>query len=337
MIYIETIKVNVEEAIQGSIEHIERKYHSLVRPDFTQYSAIYPFTTENLTGYIEKLKLFGKKVLTVTGSGDQALNLVLNGARQIDNYDVTDNTYFYAELKIAALKVLNYQEFLYFLCNDYQSLHNENDIMKYETYLLMKQYLSQESQQYWDGIYTYFANDGKKLRDSKLFLGKDKLSRTIRNNEYLQSEEKYNQTKKNLEQVKLTFYHLNVMELNRLYPNVYDVILCSNIYYYLSFDIYATMKPEEFFEYVKSYLTSILNKDGQIVFAYQYDHAIKNKKEKIRNLRNLFSQLKQRKWDYNENDFKWGNQIHFPSFNAPDTKLDTVYIFDKKDETKKRN
>lgn len=45
-----------------------------------RFNSIYPFTSENIAGYMKDLNLTGKKVITVTGSTDHILNVILQGA-----------------------------------------------------------------------------------------------------------------------------------------------------------------------------------------------------------------------------------------------------------------
>ena len=63
------------------------------------FKNVYPFTTENIAGYIERLDLKDKSVLTVGSSGDQAFNALLLGANRIVLYDINPNTYEFLKLK----------------------------------------------------------------------------------------------------------------------------------------------------------------------------------------------------------------------------------------------
>ena len=54
---------------------------------------IYPFTTENIKGYLGKLGPKDKTILTVGSSGDQAFNSLLLGAKEVTVFDVS----YYAE------------------------------------------------------------------------------------------------------------------------------------------------------------------------------------------------------------------------------------------------
>ena len=53
---------------------------------------VYPFTTEEISGYFKYLNLKDKSVLTVGSSGDQAFNAIYYGARKVTLFDINPNT-----------------------------------------------------------------------------------------------------------------------------------------------------------------------------------------------------------------------------------------------------
>ena len=57
--------------------------------NFNDY--IYPFTTEMISGYFDKLDLKEKTVLTVGSSIDQGLNALLLGAKNVTVFDINPN------------------------------------------------------------------------------------------------------------------------------------------------------------------------------------------------------------------------------------------------------
>ena len=77
-----------------------------------RFNSIYPFTSENIAGYMKDLDLTGKKVITVTGSTDHILNAILQGATEITTFDINPLTKPYMDLKISALKNLSYEDFI---------------------------------------------------------------------------------------------------------------------------------------------------------------------------------------------------------------------------------
>ena len=80
----------------------------------TNFSRIYTFTTENISGYLKYFDLKDKTLLTVGSSGDQILNAYFYGARDITLYDINPYAKYYIYLKVAAILSLDYKEFQYF-------------------------------------------------------------------------------------------------------------------------------------------------------------------------------------------------------------------------------
>ena len=69
----------------------------------TNFLSTYMFSNENINGFIKKISLNERQVLTVCSSGDQAFNLVLNGASKVDLFDINRFTKYYFYLKKAAI------------------------------------------------------------------------------------------------------------------------------------------------------------------------------------------------------------------------------------------
>ena len=69
----------------------------------TYFTQIYPFTTENINGYLPLFDLNNKTLLTVGSSGDQVLNAVISGCKEIDVIDLCPFSQEYFNLKRAAI------------------------------------------------------------------------------------------------------------------------------------------------------------------------------------------------------------------------------------------
>ena len=81
--------------------------------DLTKFESgdlVYAWTTEYLSLYYEK-NLIGKKVLSVTSSGDHILHSVLSGATDVTGFDINRFCKYYSALKIAMIKKYEYEEF----------------------------------------------------------------------------------------------------------------------------------------------------------------------------------------------------------------------------------
>lgn len=276
--------LNLEEAKRETVNFLNKKSFSLVRPEFNKYDPIYQFSTENLQ-YLEKIK--GSKVLAVTGSFDQALNLVYEGSSEIDNYDVNVLTVYYAGLKYAAMKCLTYQEYLAFFAGD--------NLLDYDTYSRLRPYLHQTLMNYWDFIYELFNKDNNAIKNSRLFQNSGTIGQIIGSNPYLKDEKAYNKTKNQLDNVKINFLEKNLTELSD--DKKYDLILTSNIETYLVEDYFAPLTEEEYVDFVKNKLSKLLNRFGIIQIAYQYYYKTPLKvNKKI----NLFKKYRISKIDYLE-------------------------------------
>ena len=91
---------------------------------------IYPFATENISGYINEFELKNKSLLTVGSSGDQAINAILYGCQDISVLDVNPYTKFYYYLKISSILNLELEEFMTFLrFKDYPNVFKDNNFV----------------------------------------------------------------------------------------------------------------------------------------------------------------------------------------------------------------
>ena len=126
-----------------------------------RFNSIYPFTSENIAGYMKNLNLTNKKVLTVTGSTDHILNAVLQGATDITSFDINPLTKPYMDLKISAVKNLSYEEFIQFLLFESKMNLDYNLISGLDMF--------NESKNFWLEQLSKFNNNGNELRNSPLF------------------------------------------------------------------------------------------------------------------------------------------------------------------------
>ena len=126
--------------------------------DYQGFFKIYPFTTENIDGYMDNFDVFGKKSLTVGSSGDQVINLAMRGCLDQTVIDVCPNTKFYFYLKKAGLLELDYSEFLqFFRFRNYPMLFKENSsVFSSELYDKLKNTLydlDKDSFTFWDTLF----------------------------------------------------------------------------------------------------------------------------------------------------------------------------------------
>lgn len=237
-----------------------------------RFNSIYPFTSENIAGYMKNLNLTNKKVLTVTGSTDHILNAVLQGATDITSFDINPLTKPYMDLKISAVKNLYYEEFIQFLLFESKMNLDYNLISSLDMF--------NESKNFWLEQLSKFNNNGNELRNSPLFNTKyfnpySKLWQNL----YLEKS-KYNLLKQQLKNVDITFINASLKDL-RIEDN-FDYMFLSNIADYLN----LMYNRDELRKY-RDLLNKFQERVNIIYFAYLYDIGNSNPRTEIDDLRKV--------------------------------------------------
>ncbi len=155
-----------------------------------QFTSIYPFTTENIKGYLDLMDVSNKDILTVGASGDQTLNLLVKGAKDVDYFDTNPFTKMYFNLKWAAIKALDLEEYLEFFCID--AFPNNPNIsasaFNIDTYYKIVPYLDKVTHNFWDKL--YLKQTGIAIRKSPLFSNDEESVLVLpKINDYLNKEE----------------------------------------------------------------------------------------------------------------------------------------------------
>ena len=107
-------------------------------------SKVYHCSNERLNAYFKDLKLKGSRIATVGSSGDQVLNAIFYGAKDITLIDANIFTRAYFEYKTAMIKNLDYVEFM----NILGSFHMFN----WKTYAKISHDLSPRSKRFFDEL-----------------------------------------------------------------------------------------------------------------------------------------------------------------------------------------
>ena len=191
------------------------------------YKRIYPFTTENINGYIDYFDLKNKSLLTVGSSGDQILNAYKNGCKDITLLDINPFSKYYINLKIASILSLNYQEFQKFFFKFIGNIVN-NKRFNLEIFNKLSNNLKAidyDSYYFFDKIFHEY--DMNRICDYLMLddLTHSKLIKEFNN--YLHDEKSYNELKKNLKDISFKFIFENIFSF---YSNLkFDNIFLSNI------------------------------------------------------------------------------------------------------------
>ncbi len=263
----------------------------------SEKNLVYPFTNEDIKGYLDNFDFEGKDVLSVLASSDQVFDIFLRGANKIDTFDINPLTKYYFYLKKAGIKTLTRREFLKFF-NMYVTkpyvrkginyLAYEKAIYKKISECLEGDYLS-----FWNTIYSEFS--GKDFPydfyDSEHF-----APGVLKHNTLYLSDSNYNELKNNIDKLELNFTNCNLKNLINQLKSKYDVMYLSNIPRWM-FDLDES--ADTLFKIIKSdnirfvnmlrKLSKNLNKNGVILANYCYSCSEANDLERVLNNRKIKS------------------------------------------------
>ncbi len=251
-----------KDIIEKAYSVINSKYE-----DTQYYDHIYPFTTENIDGYLDNFDFNNKKVLTTGSSCDQIFNFACMGCRDITCFDINPFINYYYDLKVAALKKLTPEEFVDFL--GYMDLTNKNIFeltnFSFDTYKKISDILPQKSKEFWDNLFNHFSNN--KIR-SKLFSRDEYKKKVVKQiNRYLKPENYY-QLRDVIDEVNVKFIKSDIVNLSSKLKEQYDIIFLSNIMQNLE-KIYNKDYLQNLQILVKE-LDKYLTSDGKIEICYLY-------------------------------------------------------------------
>jgi len=195
----------------------------------SEFSKMYTFTTENISGYINHFDFNNKSLLTVGSSGDQVLNAFYSGARDITLFDINEYAKYYVYLKIAAILSLSYKEFILFFFKRNVDSYGENKCM-FSKVLFNKikdnlRIFDYESYLFFDELFSLYEKN--KIRE-RLFDDDEDRTLVIKGfNSYLKDEESYNKLKSFIKKITFKYVNGNIFEDN-IYDK-FDNIFLSNL------------------------------------------------------------------------------------------------------------
>ena len=290
---------------------------------------LYMFTDENINDMTKQLNLENKDILTITSSGDQALNFLLDGAKSIKLFDENEYTESYFYLKKALIENLSYQEFLNFFLPGF---FNKKDYFSKEKYALIKDSLPiGKTREYWDYIFNNYSKEEiKDLFVKRHYNKKDIISR----NNYLKDEKNYNKLKEKLKKINnISFDHINILKYILHTNDKVDFIYLSD----LLNSIPATSE-KEYLKKIKALTLNIsnnINDNGVVAVSYMhcylddYWYNLKN------NIQSIISKPE------NKEDFlnKECKTIDFKGGDVPDSPVpkdkDAIVLYKKRKVKKK--
>lgn len=227
------------------------------------FGRIYPFTTENINGYIDLFPLRNKSLLTVGSSGDQVLNAILKGCQDINVLDINPYTKYYYYLKVAGIISLDYDDFLeFFRFKDYPKVFKDNwkvfNPNLYRNIAPILKKIDTESYLFWDHLFTSFS--ARDIRRYLFQMDEDRNETIMGCNLYLKSKTNYDILKSIVAKVKPNFINNSIFQYH--FSKNYDNIWLSNIGAYL--DIGEIQK-------ITTIAKKGLSSSGNLMVSYLYD------------------------------------------------------------------
>ena len=224
------------------------------------FNTLYPFTTENIKGYIDSFDLNNKSLLTVGSSGDQVINAILYNSKDITVLDICPFTEMYYDLKVAGILSLDREEFANFFSTHITYGRNPYsfNLSSFNRIKDSLRHVSNEAYEFWNTLFTKY--DGYVIR-TRLFNNDEHDVRSIiKYNDYLSTELAYETVRNHVLDHNVKFIKNDVLHSNL--PTTYDNIWLSNITAYLTLEnikkIFLNFLP-------------YLNDDGKMLLAYLYD------------------------------------------------------------------
>lgn len=254
-------------------DHEWRFSSQLSEKNFDKYHRpYYLFTNENIDAYLKAANIkSGSKALSVLASGDQAFNLIANGIKDIDTFDINKLTEYYVfGLKMALILKCNYQEFTEAYSKLLCILTSPEEIMSIIRDSLP--YMYGKYRIYWTEILDFY---NKLNKESELLINiicilegeKINADKIKQANTYLKNELNYNIFKTNLLNSNMSYKFSNMLDLPQNFKKEYDYILLSNIldYVWLYWGDYWDKNQLDAFT---NSLNPILNENGIIFLHY---------------------------------------------------------------------
>lgn len=225
----------------------------------SMFEFIYPFTTENINGYISKFDLKDKSLLTVGSSSDQVINAVMYDCYNQTVVDICPYTKYYFYLKKAALMSLDYEEFEQFLF--YKNYFRNKHFFSTSLFNKIKDTLATldyNSYLFWT---TLFSNCSVNRIRERLFTS-DTLSTVILKdvNPYLKDEKAYKIASDKIAKLQPKFICANMFDAE-LTGNFDNIFLSNMAQYYELQD----------FKKLLDYLDTLLNENGKMLTCYLYN------------------------------------------------------------------
>jgi len=243
-------------------EKVQKASNIIIQPKKLKinFAAPYPYTTENINGYLPHFVLKDKSLLTVGSSSDQLLNAMSCGCKDITIIDRCSFSKEYFELKKAAILSLPLEEYLEIFSSPQKKLFHKRKEYPFtkERYEKLRDALScEESFPFWEELINTFPIETIR----KNFFIRDEYPKAAnqKTNAYLKDEQTYQETKKMVTTITPTFITGDILQTE--FHRQFDNIWLSNL---LDYRLNKVNKERI------NYMIDSLTEDGKILLYYLY-------------------------------------------------------------------
>lgn len=237
---------------------------------YQEFFKIYPFSTENLAGWMPLFDFIDKSFLTVGSSCDQVFNASLLGSKEQTVIDINPFVKEYFFLKKAGLSVLSREEYLNFFCSyNYNRAKNENvfNLKSFERIIPTIAEYNQDANMFWSKMFENF--NGLDIKQNLFLSDEERCSPILQKmNPYLNNDKSYCKTQEAIKILNVDFIGSDVYQNNEW--GLYNNINISNIGQYA-----RSQEDLMKFRSLVLYLADHLTIDGMMMFMYIFG-TIKN-------------------------------------------------------------
>ena len=213
--------------------------------EIKDYNWCFRFSNEALNLYYPDFNLKGKCVLTVAGSGDQVLQAIKEGAKDIVAFDKNRFAYYLTALKLAAAQGLDFKDFYRFF-----TPFKEGELSE-SLFACFKDYLKEDAYQFWTTMY----QEGY-LEQRKNSLIRASLNRNLGEGSYL-DEETFPLLKSQIANVKYKFIPGDINSLSLGANSKFDAIFLSNIFDWM------VITENDYLEFLNSKFVPLMKENGK--------------------------------------------------------------------------
>lgn len=261
--------INVEEALfktkKLSREPVEEK------DKFSMYSPIYIAPTENIKDMINLYKNVDS-ALTTLSHGMFLYELILNGTKKIDCFDCNVLQYLYFELVDAAIKNLDYEDFIEnFTAIKQGNLQYFHRMFGEYMFFDLLEYIEEPAAEYWCSLF-------KKTGITNLMLTNVFRSLYILDANYLKKlssvykRDNFYKLKELLKDdtIKINHHICDISQIPTEFKDKYDLIIFSNIFQYFK-NMKKFSDTKDIYKFVTEKVSSMLNDKGKIQVGYGFE------------------------------------------------------------------